>query len=133
MRGGLPLLAALIAALPRKIGAQRAPRAADRLRIVTLDGLRWQQAFGRAQRPLISGNAGGVADAAGLHHLRTRKTRVLYVMLGDTDGWAHQHRYDLCLDAAYRGRTPCSWPRIRGEEAGTSPPVIRPGRRSGRS
>lgn len=37
-----------------------------------------------------------------LHHLKTRKPRVLYVMLGDTDEWAHERRYDLYLDAAWR-------------------------------
>jgi hypothetical protein len=38
-----------------------------------------------------------------LHYLRTRQPRVLYVMLGDTDEWAHERRYDLYLDAAQRG------------------------------
>jgi hypothetical protein len=38
-----------------------------------------------------------------LHYLRTRQPRVLYVMLGDTDEWAHERRYDLYLDAAWRG------------------------------
>jgi hypothetical protein len=28
---------------------------------------------------------------------------VLYVMLGDTDEWAHERRYDLYLEAAARG------------------------------
>lgn len=37
-----------------------------------------------------------------LHELTTRKPRVLYVMLGDTDEWAHERRYDLYLDAASR-------------------------------
>lgn len=37
-----------------------------------------------------------------LEYLRTRKPRVLYVMLGETDEWAHQRRYDLYLDAAWR-------------------------------
>lgn len=37
-----------------------------------------------------------------LEHLRTRKPRVLYVMLGETDEWAHQRRYELYLDAAWR-------------------------------
>lgn len=35
-----------------------------------------------------------------LHHLKSRKPRVLYVMMGDTDEWAHERRYDLYLDAA---------------------------------
>ena len=37
-----------------------------------------------------------------LHHLKTRKPRVLYVMMGDTDEWAHERRYDLYLDAIHR-------------------------------
>jgi hypothetical protein len=37
-----------------------------------------------------------------LEYLRTRRPRVLYVMLGETDEWAHQRRYDLYLDAATR-------------------------------
>jgi hypothetical protein len=40
---------------------------------------------------------------AALECLRTRKPRVLYVLLGETDEWAHEPRYDLYLDAAYRG------------------------------
>jgi hypothetical protein len=37
-----------------------------------------------------------------LEYLRTRRPRVLYVMLGETDEWAHDRRYDLYLDAAQR-------------------------------
>jgi hypothetical protein len=37
-----------------------------------------------------------------LERLRTRQPRVLYVMLGETDEWAHERRYDLYLDAAHR-------------------------------
>jgi hypothetical protein len=37
-----------------------------------------------------------------LEYLRTRRPRVLYVMLGETDEWPHQRRYDLYLDAAWR-------------------------------
>jgi hypothetical protein len=40
--------------------------------------------------------------AASLEHLRTRKPRVLYLMLGEGDEWAHQNRYDLYLDATFR-------------------------------
>jgi hypothetical protein len=40
---------------------------------------------------------------AALECVRTRKPRVLYVMLGETDEWAHEGRYDLYLDAAWRG------------------------------
>jgi hypothetical protein len=39
---------------------------------------------------------------AALETLRTSKPRVLYILLGETDEWAHQGRYDLYLDAAYR-------------------------------
>ena len=37
-----------------------------------------------------------------IEYLHTRQPRVLYVMLGETDEWAHQRRYDLYLDAAWR-------------------------------
>jgi hypothetical protein len=37
-----------------------------------------------------------------LEHLRTHRPRVMYVMLGETDEWAHGRRYDLYLDAAVR-------------------------------
>ncbi len=37
-----------------------------------------------------------------LHLLRTTQPRVLFVALGETDDWAHDGRYDLYLDAAYR-------------------------------
>ena len=37
-----------------------------------------------------------------LEYLRTRQPRVLYVMLGETDEWAHGRRYELYLDAAWR-------------------------------
>jgi hypothetical protein len=39
---------------------------------------------------------------AALECLRTDEPRVLYVMLGEGDEWAHQRRYDLYLDAASR-------------------------------
>ena len=39
---------------------------------------------------------------AAIECLRTRRPRVLYVMLGETDEWAHENRYDLYLDAAFR-------------------------------
>lgn len=37
-----------------------------------------------------------------LEYFRTRHPRVLFVMLGETDEWAHGRRYDLYLDAAQR-------------------------------
>jgi hypothetical protein len=37
-----------------------------------------------------------------LNYLRSKRPRVLYVMLGDTDEWAHERRYDLYLDAIQR-------------------------------
>jgi hypothetical protein len=39
---------------------------------------------------------------AALEAVRTRQPRVLYVMLGETDEWAHGGRYDMYLDAAFR-------------------------------
>jgi hypothetical protein len=37
-----------------------------------------------------------------LEYFRKHHPRVLYVMLGETDEWAHNRRYDLYLDAAQR-------------------------------
>jgi Type I phosphodiesterase / nucleotide pyrophosphatase len=37
-----------------------------------------------------------------LQYLRVHQPRVLYVMLGETDEWAHGRRYGLYLDAAQR-------------------------------
>lgn len=37
-----------------------------------------------------------------LQYLRVHRPRVLYVMLGETDEWAHGRRYGLYLDAAQR-------------------------------
>jgi len=39
---------------------------------------------------------------AALECLRTDKPRVLYLMLGESDEWAHQGKYDLYLDSAFR-------------------------------
>ncbi len=39
---------------------------------------------------------------AALDALRTRKPRALYIMLGETDEWAHAGKYELYLDAAFR-------------------------------
>lgn len=39
---------------------------------------------------------------AAIEQLRARHPRVLYVMLGEGDEWAHEGRYDLYLDAAQR-------------------------------
>ena len=40
---------------------------------------------------------------AAIESLRNDKPKVLYVLLGETDEWAHDRRYDLYLDAAWRG------------------------------
>ena len=40
--------------------------------------------------------------AAALDALTSRQPRVLVVLLGETDEWAHERRYDLYLDAARR-------------------------------
>jgi hypothetical protein len=37
-----------------------------------------------------------------LEYLQTKRPRVLYLSLGETDDWAHDGRYDLYLDAAHR-------------------------------
>ena len=39
---------------------------------------------------------------AAIECVRTRRPRVLYVMLGETDEWAHEGRYNLYLDSAFR-------------------------------
>jgi hypothetical protein len=39
---------------------------------------------------------------AALEALRTSKPRVVYIMLGEGDEWAHAGRYDLYLDATFR-------------------------------
>ena len=39
---------------------------------------------------------------AAVEDLKTRKPRVLYIMLGEGDEWAHEGRYDLYLDATRR-------------------------------
>lgn len=38
-----------------------------------------------------------------IEYLRRKRPRVLYVMFEETDEWAHGRRYDLYLDAAFRG------------------------------
>ena len=40
--------------------------------------------------------------AAASDHIRNHQPRVLYVAFGETDDWAHEGRYDLYLDAAFR-------------------------------
>ena len=39
---------------------------------------------------------------AAIESLRTSKPRVLYVMLGETDEWAHEGKYDLYAESAWR-------------------------------
>ena len=59
-----------------------------------------------ADLPPIWGEAArldGPTMWAALEHLRMQRPRVVYVMLGETDEWAHGRRYDLYLDAACRG------------------------------
>jgi hypothetical protein len=60
-----------------------------------------------------------------LEYLKTRQPRVLYVLLGETDEWAHERRYDVYLDAAHRSdrflrrlwETAQSLPAYRGRTA----------------
>ncbi len=40
--------------------------------------------------------------AGTLEYLKRDRPRVLYVMLGETDEWGHERRYDLYLDAMWR-------------------------------
>ncbi|MBI2924794.1 MAG: alkaline phosphatase family protein [Verrucomicrobia bacterium] len=40
--------------------------------------------------------------AAAMDYLKSRKPRVLYVMFGETDDWAHEGRYDRAMQAAHR-------------------------------
>ena len=40
--------------------------------------------------------------AGAIEYLKKNRPRVFYVMLGETDEWAHGRRYDLYLDAAWR-------------------------------
>ena len=65
--------------------------------------------------------------AAALEHVRAERPRVLYVVLGETDDWAHVGRYDHYLHAAQplrrASRAGC------GTDAGHGP-VPRQGRRS---
>ncbi len=66
-----------------------------------------------------------VSMQSAAEYLRTFRPRVLYVMLGETDEWAHERRYDLYLDAIYRGdqfirrlwETVQSMPDYRGKTA----------------
>lgn len=53
--------------------------------------------------PLWGSTRFDAATGAGaIEYLKTHRPRVLYVMLGETDEWAHGRRYDLYLDAAWR-------------------------------
>lgn len=60
-----------------------------------------------------------------LEYVKTQQPRVLYVMLDETDEWAHGRRYDLYLDAAHRAdrflkrlwQTAQSLPAYRGRTA----------------
>ena len=65
---------------------------------------------------------------AAIECLRTRRPRVLYVMLGETDEWAHERRYDLYLDAAFRADRFMRrvWEMVQGmpEYAGTTALVL---------
>jgi hypothetical protein len=44
-----------------------------------------------------------VTQRLAMEYLRKHRPRVLYVMLGETDEWAHMRRYDCYLDSARRG------------------------------
>lgn len=63
-----------------------------------------------------------------LEYVRAERPRVLYVMLGETDEWAHDQRYDLYLDAAWRADRFLErlWTTMQGmpEYAGTTALII---------
>lgn len=40
--------------------------------------------------------------AGAIEYLKRERPRVLYVLLGETDEWGHERRYDLYLDAMWR-------------------------------
>jgi len=65
---------------------------------------------------------------AAIESLRTRRPRVLWVMLGETDEWAHEKRYDLYLDSAFRADRFIRrvWEMVQGmpEYAGTTALVL---------
>jgi len=44
-----------------------------------------------------------ITQRLAMEYLRKHRPRVLYVMLGETDEWAHLRRYDCYLDSARRG------------------------------
>jgi hypothetical protein len=77
-------------------------------------------------------------DAGRPYYLKTGSHGCCTRDLGDTDEWAHERRYDLYLDAIYRGRPPgalgrgavdagsgdgrrCSWPRTGRGSVATGP------------
>jgi hypothetical protein len=57
-----------------------------------------------AELPPIWGSTrmDGPTMMSAMEYLRREQPRVLYVMLGETDEWAHDQRYDLYLDSAWR-------------------------------
>ena len=76
-----------------------------RARAVADDGARArdQRACRRTCRPTGStGRSTRRSSTRRSTRLRTTKPRVLYIMLGEGDEWAHGGRYDLYLDAAFR-------------------------------
>lgn len=57
----------------------------------------------RSTTPLFGGNALDAITYAGLKEsLKTKRPRVLFVGLGETDEWMHAGRYDLALEALQR-------------------------------
>ena len=56
----------------------------------------------RSKLRVVAGGKDAATEAAALEDLRTRSPRVLYVMLNETDDWAHQGEDELYLDALHR-------------------------------
>ena len=79
------IVAAIVFVTTRPLEAQTA----DRVIVVTLDGFRWQEVFGGAERPLINATDGGVADTAGTlarfwHRDQEERRRLLMPFLWGT-------------------------------------------------
>lgn len=56
----------------------------------------------RSTRMWADESPDSIVCEAAIECLTRRKPRVLYVMLGETDEWAHARRYDLYIDSARR-------------------------------
>jgi type I phosphodiesterase/nucleotide pyrophosphatase len=92
--------------LPFILNVERSHLPVGSMRPVPLPGTDRERAINDLADDLPGYWNGVLFDApvmqAALEALRSRHPRVLYVMLGETDEWAHEGRYDMYLDAAFR-------------------------------